>query len=118
MQALQENHLAIIKAQSSILFKEVKRSRQESPSISINELPLPLTLQKRCPLSENIHNTRIIDNFEVTILYLLDKDGLIQDSNRLGMYTMLITHNPLLLFCNLVFDTYIKRHASVVCPIS
>ena len=94
MDALHKNHLAVIKAQSSILFKEVRRSRTDSQA-PISDLPLPLSLQKRCDSASNFHNTRIIDNFEVTILYLLDQDGLVQETNRLGRqhchtYTLLI----------------------------
>lgn len=86
MESLQKSHLAVIKAQASTLFKEVKKSRQEEDSPLWSDAALPISFQKRwCPSSENFHKIRFIDNFEVTILYLLDKDGLIKEKHRLGM---------------------------------
>ena len=85
MEAVQKNHLAIIKAQASTLWKEVKRSRPEHDSTLLADAVLPTSFQKRCgTASEKLHSIRIIDNFEVTLLHLLDKDGLIKEKHRLG----------------------------------
>jgi hypothetical protein len=87
METIKKNHMSVISTQASFLDRELKRSRLlplPPASTSSYAYKLPASLQKRCPSSQNIDSMRVIDNFEVTVLYLLDEDGLIQEKNRLG----------------------------------
>ena len=82
MEEVLKNHIAVIRAQASILHRELKKSLNTTVCSAANELPK--SLQKRCPAAESINSVRIIDNFEMTILYILDEDGKINEKNRLG----------------------------------
>lgn len=102
METVLQHHIALIRAQASILHRELKENRnrlcqdqalvqgqsqgqgQGQVKNPESTVVLPPSIQKRKPPAESIHTVRLIDNFEMTVMYLLDADGMIQEKNRLG----------------------------------
>ena len=84
MEEIRKLHVEVMKLQATVLKKEMKRCSQELQNVAIC-VEVPQTLKHGNIGLESARNSRVTDNFEVTIMYLLDKDGKIQERNRLGM---------------------------------
>ena len=82
MDIIKMNHLDVFRAQSAVLKEELRKQSHLSSGSSVQDLS-PL-LKKRLPPNCSADDMRRVDNFEMTLMYVLDKDGLIREKHRLG----------------------------------